>query len=292
MNETLLAYLAGAMDSDGFFSIKCSTYHRRVRLDAVNNMYFERMGLRQVTPSIPDLLHQIFAGARGMSKGQTSNSKPLHHWHCTNRLAAKACTLLLPYLLVKKPQALVLLELRKSHMPQYGQLSYWFSQEHPGWREMEMITTSDAMKILRYGNKGSIAQCLRNKTLLGLPYNHRGEEVPRFPKLLVEQLASLRTKNGQGQLQPPQLVAWRQRLYEKVRTLNTVGLHGTPINHCTRFSCPKGVAARSQCSGHSGLLRAWPVHLPVCRGAGAKPACSCGLSPCMDGIVLHDHALF
>jgi hypothetical protein len=239
MSEAIFAYLAGAMDSDGYFGIRHSSYHRRVTQDAVNDQYYERIGLQQVTPEIPNLLQSVFRGHVRVSKGQTANSKPLYCWQCTNVLAAQACTLLLPYLRVKKAQALVLLELRESYKPGYGQPSYWFVQENPHWRDMEMITTSEAVKILGYGHRDGISQCLRNKTLVALPYDYQGKETPRIPKALVEQLVPLRTKNGQGQLQPPQLVAWRRRLCETISTLNKIGLNGTHPNHRTGYYARK-----------------------------------------------------
>src|SRR6184192_74603 len=72
-----LAYLAGAMDSDGWFGIKRSTYHQRVRGDAVNPAYQERLGLKQVAPTVPTMLRNCFGGSLSQARGQTPNSKVL-----------------------------------------------------------------------------------------------------------------------------------------------------------------------------------------------------------------------
>ena len=55
-----LAYLAGALDSDGHFSIKRTTYHMRVRGDANAPVFEEVIGLKQTCSSVPDLLKGMF----------------------------------------------------------------------------------------------------------------------------------------------------------------------------------------------------------------------------------------
>lgn len=233
MDSTTLAYLAGAMDSDGHFSIKKSTYHRRVRKDAFNAVYSERIGLHQVTPQIPSLLHACFGGSYFLGKGPTPNSRPLYRWQSTDLKAAKACIALLPYLRVKRAQAKVLLELRESKAPGYGQVAYWFVKEFPHWRDMELITSTEAMRMLGYGDRGMLTQAIKNGTIVALPYQIRGREVPRFPRLLVERLQSYRDRNGSMKRRPDELIAWRERLFQEARELNKIGINGTPIYHRT-----------------------------------------------------------
>ncbi len=233
MNDTLFAYLAGAMDSDGWFGIKRSTYHQRVRGDAGNPVYSERLGLKQVTPEIPHLLHETFGGRLSQDKGLSDNSRPLHSYQCTDKRAAEACRALLPYLRVKRRQAEVLLELRRTKDSAYWQPAHWFLQEHPNWRELDMVTTSEAARILGYTSRESVSQAIRNGTLLALPWDHAGKETPRIPRLLVEQLAVNLSKDGRARNRPEQLIAWRERLCQEVRELNKNGVTGTPIYHRT-----------------------------------------------------------
>ena len=64
-----LAYLAGAMDSDGCISVKRSTYAMRVRGDAGTPVFSERVIFKQVTPEIPTLLKELFGGSlRGVPR--------------------------------------------------------------------------------------------------------------------------------------------------------------------------------------------------------------------------------
>lgn len=238
MDDTTLAYLAGAIDSDGSIGIKRSTYHIRVRKDAVNATYSERILLKQVTPHIPELLRECFGGSFQTQKASTEDGKPLYSYACTDKNAAIACELMLPYLRIKKPQAQLVLELRESKQPGYGKFSYWFELENPEWRTMPLVTSTEAMEILGYTNKGSLSQAIKNGTILALPYNHDAIERPRIPRLLLEQVIVLAGKDGFLRNQPPQLVEWRERLCQEVRELNKNGVNGTGIYRRVGYHAP------------------------------------------------------
>lgn len=238
MNETLLAYLAGAMDADGWFGIKRSTYHRRVRGDAVNPIYSERAALKQVTPQVPQLLRDTFGGSLREDKPRAENRKPLYTFHTTDKIAATVARALLPYLRIKQRHAEIVLELRLTKDGHYWQAAYWFEREHPEWREMELITSSQVRAILNYKHQTCVAQAVRKGTLLGLPWNGRPIEVPRYPRLLVEQVAQLAGRDGRARVQAPQLVAWRERLFQEIRELNKTGTSGTPTYHKTGYFVP------------------------------------------------------
>jgi len=113
MEETLKAYLAGCIDSDGYFSIKRSSYHMRVRKDSGQPVYSERIGLQQVSPDVPDLLHEHFGGYYRIEKPSAKHGKPLYAWTVTDRQAFVCATVLLPYLRVKKQRAELIVELRR-----------------------------------------------------------------------------------------------------------------------------------------------------------------------------------
>lgn len=233
MNKLELAYLAGAIDSDGYISIKRSTYHLRVRGDAVNALYHEIVGLKQVTPHIPDLLKTTFGGSLGIDKPSTVNGKALYRWHVTDKSATDAIVALLPYLRVKKRQADLVIELRESKGGHYWQAAHWFAIEYPNWREMEMLTTDEANTLLRYKHPNNLSQAVRNGTLLALPYNHAGRwegQQPRYPRVLVERVASQRGRGGRANVQAPELIAWKERLYTEVKGLNRIGIGEHPIS--------------------------------------------------------------
>lgn len=233
MDRVLLAYLAGAIDSDGCITIRRSTYEMRVRGDATNPVYHERVMLKQVTPAIPNLLRETFGGYLRTEKPQTKNSRPLHAWRVSDAQAAEACRLLLPFLRVKKRQAELALELRKTKDNKYRQASYWFIKEQPAWRQASLLTTGEVIVALGYASISSVSQAVRNGTLLALPYRNEGKEVPRFPSGLVKLLAELRGRGAKklGSVRPPQLIAWRQSIFDKVRGLNFTGKKGTDVGH-------------------------------------------------------------
>lgn len=231
MDQLTLAYLAGAMDADGYFSIKKSTYHIRVRGDAVNAVYSEKMGLKQVTPIVPLLLQEAFGGSYRQDRAQTENSKPMFGWTATDQNAARVCESLLPYLRIKPAQARKVLELRESKKPGYGKLGYWFLKEFPDWQAMELITTGEAAALLNYKSREMVSQAIRLGMLVGLPYDYSGNERPRVPRLLVERALELRGKDERCRLLPKELVEWRARLWAEVRELNKIGVNGTPIYH-------------------------------------------------------------
>lgn len=232
MDTHTLAYLAGCMDSDGSFGIKRSTYHMRVRGDATQATYSERIDLRQVTPQVPHLLKETFGGYVLAEKPGTSNSKPGFAYHATDLNASKACALLLPYLRIKQRQAEIILELRETKQAKYWQNSYWFQQEYPNWRELEMITRSEAAELM--GCKPEIiSQAIGNGNIIALPWDHTGIPKPRIPRLLIERLASVPRGKGGTYPRPTELMAWRTRLYQQIKELNKVGVNGTPLYHLT-----------------------------------------------------------
>jgi hypothetical protein len=105
-----LAYLAGAMDSDGFISMT-----KRVINGSVT--YSEFIGLAQVTDTVPKMLQERFGGyiqLRTRRGEAAKNWRPIYYWAATTKLAANAIGQLRPYLRVKAEQADVLLALRAS----------------------------------------------------------------------------------------------------------------------------------------------------------------------------------
>ncbi len=227
-----LAYLAGAMDSDGHFSIKRQTYAMRVRGDAGNPVFQEVCGLKQVTPQIPALLKETFGGYLGQQGASTKNGKPLWSWQATDRNAAQCAKALFPYLCVKRQQADLLLQLRDTKSDnRLKQVAHWFEKENPAWRNMPMLTTTEVKSRLGYANGGMVSQAVRNGTLLALPYKYDGKIIDRIPAALVEIVADhqTRSKDGRARSRPPQLIGMRQALWEQCRELNRIGTGDHPI---------------------------------------------------------------
>lgn len=110
MDEQLLAYLAGCLDSDGYFTIRRDT--RGMKLRERTPTHNAMVGLRQVTAVVPDLLYETFGGSRSVTKPSADRGRPLASWHVMSAAAARACVLLLPYLRIKPAQAQLLIDLQ------------------------------------------------------------------------------------------------------------------------------------------------------------------------------------
>ena len=106
------AYLAGCIDSDGTIGVKRSTYAMRVRKDAGAAVYSERVALRQTSPLVPTMLQKAFGGSLYMTKPSAKNGKNLHSWAATDQRAVECLRTVLPYLRIKRDQALNCVALR------------------------------------------------------------------------------------------------------------------------------------------------------------------------------------
>jgi hypothetical protein len=111
-DKEILAYLAGIIDGEGCIRIKKSTYGVRVRKDMKNANYSEMIQLRMVDQEAIRLLQEI--GGGNYYKEKRSQGQPLYCYQATCIKAVHIIELLYPYLRIKKPQADLILDLRKS----------------------------------------------------------------------------------------------------------------------------------------------------------------------------------
>ena len=109
----ILAYLAGCIDSDGTIGIKKSSYSVRIVKDSGQPVYSERLSLRQVSPEVPNLLKDTFGGSVYITKPSTERGKNLHSWQITDKKASECLRHLLPFLRIKREQAINCLKLRE-----------------------------------------------------------------------------------------------------------------------------------------------------------------------------------
>lgn len=111
--ETIYAYLAGVIDSDGYITIKRLSYNIRVAKDSTNATYSEMVGIKQTSNEAIVLINELFGGHLGIEKPNTPNGKPLYRCQLTNKKAVEFIKCIYPYLRIKKKQAEILLRLRE-----------------------------------------------------------------------------------------------------------------------------------------------------------------------------------
>ena len=105
-----LAYCAGVLDSDGCIRI----LRRRISVKDQRPFvsYAEFLQVGQVEPQAVSLLKALFGGYTHKRKPKNPKHRALHVWKC-QQLKAHACLLeLLPFLRIKRKQAMVALRLR------------------------------------------------------------------------------------------------------------------------------------------------------------------------------------
>jgi hypothetical protein len=106
-----VAYLAGIIDADGTIGVKRSTYGMRHN-NGGQPVYSERICVKQVERCAVWKLKQLFGGSFYHASPSASRGRRLWVWQVTDRRAAIALAVLMPYLQIKRRQAENCLRLR------------------------------------------------------------------------------------------------------------------------------------------------------------------------------------
>ena len=110
MKKLDLAYLAGVMDSDGYFGIVKSWPKYR---SGISPCYYEKCALKPTQPEAVELIYKQFGGHYRIDQPSMINAKPLHSLQLSNIKANIFIKSIYPYLKIKKVRAKVLLDLRE-----------------------------------------------------------------------------------------------------------------------------------------------------------------------------------
>ncbi len=128
--QTVLAYLAGIIDGEGWIRIAKATNPRLVSHNPV-------IGCGMTQPDAVELLHETFGGSIRWAKATCRNAspcKPVRHWYLnsTNDVATML-RLVHPYLHIKKEQANLVLDFCMNKVD--GRKTGGVSQGEQTWRE-------------------------------------------------------------------------------------------------------------------------------------------------------------
>lgn len=127
-SETL-AYLAGIMDSDGSFRVE-----KRQAQGMLSPHYRINVRCGQVMPSrAVELLAKTFGGRLAIRKARRPNYRALVTWSLHDKAAVPAIEGLLPYLVVKRTEAYLLMDLRRLKAEGKKGLTEWVHANR--WRD-------------------------------------------------------------------------------------------------------------------------------------------------------------
>jgi hypothetical protein len=98
--EAIYAYLAGAIDIDGFISIACRNPKSQGR--PAGSRYFARIGLSDASPIVPELLNSLFRGTLVWSHPKKAWYTAFYMWAVEGQKAREPLVRLLPHLRIKR----------------------------------------------------------------------------------------------------------------------------------------------------------------------------------------------
>lgn len=211
MNPIDLAYMAGVIDSDGCIGIKKSTYAMRVKKDASQPIYSERITLKQVEPQAVELAHAMFGGHRSVTDPTAKRGRPLHTWHIHSKSAGAAIVALLPYLRIKRKQAENAIRLREL----VSTRRCW--PVPPIIAGEEMVTVIDFATLVGV-KKETIRQAIQHRSIPSV----KSGMSRLIPKSFTEQYR-FRISSGGKARRSPEITTAMEDCYQHAKELNLVG---------------------------------------------------------------------
>ena len=112
MKDTDLAYLAGVIDSDGCIGVRYRRYGPTQR-----DYFYPMVDIKQVSPEACLLARELGGHIEYIKKAIAPNRRRLYRWEASSRTAASVLRLLLPYLRIKREQALNAIALSDARPP-------------------------------------------------------------------------------------------------------------------------------------------------------------------------------
>ena len=111
MTEAERAYLAGILDGEGCLAIY-KQFQKATPIRAARWHFFPRVTVGNTRLELLFWLKQKLGGAVNVNTKQIGRRKTGYRWTCSDRRAIEVITLALPYLLLKRSQAELILSFR------------------------------------------------------------------------------------------------------------------------------------------------------------------------------------
>ncbi len=129
-SETTAAYMAGILDGEGCLSIGNFSGNRKN-----GDRHFQtNISISSTDKCLIDWLYDTFGGYRGeyTPKQMSRNGrKQVYRWQCSSDRLLHICEITLPYLIIKKRQAEILIEMRKTFCNSQNQKGKFHAQRIP-----------------------------------------------------------------------------------------------------------------------------------------------------------------
>ena len=215
LTPTDLAYAAGVLDSDGYIGVQRSDYRMRVRKDGQTPTYSARVMVKQVTPEAIDLLHAGWAGYRGSGAPTAKRGRPLYTWEAKAAAAARCLKDVLPYLRIKRAQALNALEVCR--IVQLGPRRFTVPAVVPG---EPMVTVAEAAERLGKSYE-TVYQAVREGSVPCIRGARNGSKPSVF---IPESYLPVWASRGHTPSRAPETVAQLHACFLRAKELNRVGV--------------------------------------------------------------------
>lgn len=151
--ETTLAYLAGALDADGYFTIARKVRTVGDRYGHRPTYYTAKVGFTgTINDTVQLLLKELFDGSVGRHQPKTPGYKPWTTWSVSDQKAGIVAAALRPYLRMKHRQADLLVEfcavtarqwelIKATQVPPYRLTSEIVAERERYWREVTHLNS-------------------------------------------------------------------------------------------------------------------------------------------------------
>lgn len=153
--STVCAYMAGILDGEGSLSIGNHSGNRKNG----DKHYQVNIAISSTDEVLINWLFDTFGGFKGQytPKQMSRNGrKQVYRWQCSGDRLTHICEICLPYLIIKKRQAEILFEMRKTFHDAHNQKGKWQVQRVPQeilQRRFELFTEIRTLHNRTYSYK-------------------------------------------------------------------------------------------------------------------------------------------
>lgn len=198
-----MSYCAGVVDSDGYIGVTVK------RNGMWQPSYQPRVQVKQVEPQAVDLFSETFGGHRYYGAPTAAKGRRLYVWSIHSAATTPVLTALLPFLRIKREQALNALEIGRVNAS--GKSRHVVPEVVPGEPMVTAIAAGEAIGM----SAASVYQAVKQGTV---PFIREGRSI-----LIPESFLPIWRDRG-SPCRAAVVTAELVRLHERAKALNRVGV--------------------------------------------------------------------